>query len=192
MRIRLLHGHLGRHRAHRSRASAWNKDARFRRRAGRLVVALLVAAVGVAGAEAAFATWSAAGASTASGTTGTVVAVTLTAGLPAYILYPGGTSAVTLAAANSNDVALRLGSLSLDTTQGTGGFSVDGAHSGCGTAALSFTTQNNSGAGWTIPKKVAGVNGSLSITLPNALAMASSAANACQGATFTVFLTAGP
>jgi hypothetical protein len=56
---------------------------------------------------------------------------------------------------------------------------------------LSFTTQTNLGAGWTVPGKVGAVNGSLSITLTAALAMSTAAANACQGATFTVFLAAG-
>jgi hypothetical protein len=32
----------------------------------------------------------------------------------------------------------------------------------------------------------------VSVTLPNALAMSASAANACQGATFDVYLSAGP
>ena len=36
----------------------------------------------------------------------------------------------------------------------------------------------------------AAVDGSLAITLPTALAMSTSAANACQGATFTVYLVA--
>ena len=44
-------------------------------------------------------------------------------------------------------------------------------------------TQTNGGAGWTVPG-----SGVLSVTLTGALAMGSGAANACQGATFTVHL----
>ena len=60
---------------------------------------------------------------------------------------------------------------------------VDAAHPGCAVSTLGFTTQTNGGAGWT----VAG-HGSLPVTLAGALSMSASAANACQGATFTVYL----
>jgi hypothetical protein len=43
-----------------------------------------------------------------------------------------------------------------------------------------------------VPAKSGAVNGVLPITLTSALAMSLSAVNACQGATFTVYLTAGP
>jgi hypothetical protein len=96
-----------------------------------------------------------------------------------------------LTVANPNRSPVRIGSLSLNTSQGTGGFAVDAGHAGCSVAVLSFTTQTNLGTGWTVPGKVGAVNGSLSITLTAALAMSTAAANACQGATFTVFLAAG-
>jgi hypothetical protein len=76
---------------------------------------------------------------------------------------------------------------SLDTTQGTAGFAVDGAHAGCGLASLTFTTQTNGGAGWTIP-----AGGSSALSLANSLSMNANAANACQGASFTVYLKVGP
>jgi hypothetical protein len=73
--------------------------------------------------------------------------------------------------------------LALDTTQGTSGFAADAAHAACALAALSFATQSNGGAGWTVP------GGSVvALTLPNAISMSTNAANACQGATFTVYL----
>ena len=59
------------------------------------------------------------------------------------------------------------------------------AHSGCVLATLSFTTQTNGGAGWTVAGGQA-----LAVTLANALSMTTCAANACQGATFTVYLEA--
>ena len=87
---------------------------------------------------------------------------------------------------NPNPSAVQVGSLSLDTTQGTAGFAVDGAHAACGVVTLSFTTQTNGGAGWTIP-----ANGSSVLSLANSLSMSTDAANACQGASFTVYLKAG-
>ena len=43
-----------------------------------------------------------------------------------------------------------------------------------------------------VPKKVGAVDGTLSVTLTNALAMGIGAANACQGASVTIYLAAGP
>jgi len=68
----------------------------------------------------------------------------------------------------------------------TDGFAVDGTHASCGVSSLTFTAQTNGGAGWTVPG-----TSSLPVTLANSLAMNTSAASACQGATFTVYLRAG-
>ena len=130
--------------------------------------------------------WTSTGSGTATATTGSTQAVTLSQGLPAAALYPGGQAGVTLTVTNPNTAPVRVESLALDTAQGTGGFAVDGAHSGCGVGSLSFTTQTNGGSGWT----VAGGD-ALSITLASSLSMSLSAANTCQGAIFTVYLTAG-
>jgi hypothetical protein len=163
-----------------------------RRGLGRVLLMTLtvVAALAVTGVANAY--WRASGTGTGSGTAGTTVAVTLTPGAPTPGLYPGGATAVVLTVTNTNTSAVRLGTLSLDISQGTGGFAVDAGHSGCLVSALSFTTQTNGGAGWTVPAKVGAVNGTLAITLPNALAMTTTAANACQSATSTVYLVAGP
>jgi len=158
-----------------------------------LLVVMLVSAVVLAGAgSGAWAFWKSSGSGSGTGTTGTTGAITLSAGTPSAALFPGGSANVMLTVANPNRSPVRIGSLALDTTQGTGGFAVDAGHSGCSVAVLSFTTQTNGGAGWTVPGKVGAVNGSLSITLTAAVAMSAAAANACQGATFTVFLGAGP
>ena len=154
-----------------------------------LSISLAVPAVAIGGVATAY--WGGAGAGTGSGATGTTVAVTLSAGTPTEMLYPGAQTDVMLSVSNPNQSPVRIGSLSLATTQGTGGFAVDAGHSGCAVATLTFTTQTNSGAGWTLPAKIDGVNGTLPITLPGALAMGSGAADACQGATFTVYLAAG-
>jgi hypothetical protein len=157
-----------------------------------LLTAMVVLLVLPTGGTAAFAYWRAAGSGAGAGTTGTNVPVTLTAGTPTTDLYPGGPAEVTLTVSNPNVSPVRIGSLALDTTQGSAGFAVDAGHSGCGLTTLSFSTQNNGGAGWTVNAKVGAVNGTLDIALANGLSMSTGAANACQGAVFTVYLTVGP
>jgi len=155
-----------------------------------LVASLLVLTLGLAGA--AYALWNEAGSGTGTAATGTTIDVTLSPGTPTAGLYPGGQSDVELSVSNPNEFTVHIGSLALDTAQGTGGFAVDAGHSGCNVAALSFSSQTNGGDGWTIPAKVGAVNGSLPIALTNALTLSTSAVNACQGASATVYLDAGP
>ncbi len=157
-------------------------------RAVRGVIPLVVTvSVVLLAAGSATAYWAASGDGSGSGDTDTTSAVTLSPATPTAALFPGGQASVVLTITNPNVSSIRVGSLARDTGQGTSGFAVDGGHSGCDVAALSFTTQTNGGAGWT----VAG-SGNLSVTLTNALSMSTSAANACQGASFTVYLAAGP
>ena len=118
-------------------------------------------------------------------------AVTIASGTPSSPLYPGGTGSVAVEISNPNNFRVKINSLVLDTSQGTNGFDVDAVHSSCDTSVLGFTTQDNSSAGWFVPAKVGLTNGSLSLDLPNAISMGSSAANACQGASFTVYLKPG-
>jgi hypothetical protein len=160
-----------------------------RRRIGLIVVVTLGALIAAASA---LAYWRTAGAGTGSGATASVQTITLSPGTPTAALYPGGQSDVALTVDNPNAVTLKIGSLSLSAAQGTGGFAVDSGHATCATAALSFTTQTNGGAGWSVPPRVGSTDGSLSIDLGSAVAMSTSAAGACQGASFTVYLTAGP
>lgn len=146
--------------------------------------ALVVAIVGAG--SAAYSYWRGTGSGSGSGSTGTVAAVTLTSGTASAGLMPGGQVDVTLIVNNPNTAPVMVTSFGLDTAQGTGGYAVDASHVSCSLpAALTFTRQTN-GTGWSIPS-----NGSLSITLSNALGMTTTAANGCQGATFTVYLAAG-
>lgn len=157
-----------------------------------ILLAALLIVLGIPVGGIAWSYWTAGGSGTGSGVNGTLAALSLSPGSPAAGLYPGGSTDVVLTATNSNTSIVKIGSLLLDTTQGTAGFAVDGSHSGCSVAALGFTTQNNGGAGWSVPAKVGAVDGTLAITLTNALTMTTGAASACQGATFTVYLVAGP
>lgn len=153
--------------------------------------ALLVIGVALAllmiGTTVASAFWSGLGGGSGSSGTGTTQAVTLTPGAAAAQLYPGGQTAVSLTVTNPNPGSVRIGSLALDTNQGSAGLGVDGAHAGCGTSSLSFTTQTNGGAGWSLP-----AGGAVSLNLPASLSMNASGDNACQGASFTVYLKAAP
>jgi len=165
------------------------KGQRFR---GRLLLTCVLATFTCSLGGLAYAHWSASGSGAGSGTTGTNLAVTLSPGTPAANLYPGGSADVVLSVSNSNPSPVYIGSLALDTSQGTGGYDVDAGHPGCVVTTLSFTTQTNGGAGWTVPAKVGAVNGALPVTLSDALAMGADAANACQGASSTVYLAADP
>jgi hypothetical protein len=136
--------------------------------------------------------WTTGGGGNGSGTSGTSLAITLGPGTPTSQLYPDGRGDVAVAVSNPNSFRVHIGSLSLDASRGTAGFRVDAGHAACSTAPLSFTSQTNGGAGWTVPPKVGSTNGSLSLDLANAVAMTSSAANGCQGATFVVYLNEGP
>lgn len=155
-----------------------------------LLPVLAAASIVLGGAANAY--WSASGGGAGSGGTGTTVAVTLTPGAPVADLHPGRSSDVALTVSNPNRALVHLGSLALDTGGGTGGFSVDPAHAACSVAALSFTTQTNGGSGWTVPARVGTTDGTLAVVLTNALSMSLDAANACQGVSATIYLTAGP
>ena len=156
------------------------------RRRGLLFSALLpVFALATAGIALAYSTQSGSGSGAA--TTGTTQPLVLSPGTASNQLYPGGTSAVAVTVTNPNPGPVKAPSLALETTQGTGGFTVDGAHVACGVASLTFTTQTNGGAGWTIP-----ASGSSVLSLAGSLSMNTNALNACQGASFTVYLKVGP
>jgi hypothetical protein len=155
------------------------------------MVAVCVA-ITFAAASTALAYWTTTGGGGGSGTTGNTQAITLSPGTPTVPLYPGGQGDVAVTIDNPNAFRVHIGSLSLSTGQGTAGYRVDAGHAGCATSVLSFTTQTNAGAGWSVPPKVGSTDGSLSVDLASALTMSASAADACQGATFDVYLTAGP
>jgi hypothetical protein len=145
-----------------------------------LLTLVVLATIGVASAY-----WSGSGGGAGGADTGTAADVTLTPGTASAQLYPGGSALVTLSVSNPNEGPVHVGRLVLDTSQGTGGFAVDGGHAGCVLTTQSFTTQTNGGPGWDF---VSGSTGP--ITLNNSVSMSAAAANACQGATFTVYLDA--
>lgn len=155
-----------------------------------LTVIIVVSAIGAL-AGVAYSSWSAPGSGTGGAASGTTASVTLSPGRPTPGLYPGGSTDVALTVSNPNPAPVTVERLALDLSQGVGGFSVDAGHTDCGTAALSYRPQSNSGAGWSVPARVGGVDGVATVTLSGALEMSPDAASACQGATISVHLSAG-
>lgn len=154
---------------------------RFARRSE--VVATLVTLLAIATIGPASAYWRGMGGGAGSAGTGSTQPVTLSPATVSTQIYPGGQASVAVVVTNPNPGPVRVGSLSLDPSQGVGGFAVDGPHAACGVTTLSYTTQSNGGSGWSI----AGA-GSLTFTFPSALTMGSGASSSCQGASFTVYL----
>jgi hypothetical protein len=152
------------------------------RSAGALPVAVaFMAAAGGAGAY-----FGAGGSGHGAVSLGSAQPVTISAGVaPSGPLYPGGDGDVTASIANPNAGPVHVATLALDTGRGDGGF--DASRPGCDAGALGFAPQSNGGAGWDVP-----ANGTLDVALAGAVRMAATAADACQGATFTVYLRAAP
>lgn len=152
--------------------------------------AAVLVALGVASSAAGY--WSGPGSGSISETDGTIQTISVSPGTASGQLYPGAAEDVALSFSNPNPFAVQVGSVSLDTSTGTGGFVLDTSHASCNVSALAFTNQTNGGAGWSVPSRVGSRNGSLALDLPGALTMSSGATNACQGAIFTFYLTVSP
>jgi hypothetical protein len=158
----------------------------------RLLLVALVALVATGGA---LAYYTSTGAGSAAAQVGEAQAVTIAAAAPSASLYPGGSADVAVAITNPNVTTVHLPSLQLDTSQGDDGFAVDASHKAAGctvsVAGLGFAASDNGGSGFDVPAKSGSVDGELDTDLPGAISMSSAAADACQGATFTVYLKVG-
>ena len=156
-----------------------------RRRLLGLVVSLAI--VGLVAATAAGAYWTLRGSGAGSASIETVASVTVSPGTATTEGYPGASGDVAVSIANGNTFRAFVGSLVLDTSQGTNGSRSSGGGPGCDPAALSYTVQTNGGSGWFVP-----AGGSVDLDLANAVDLATSADSDCQGATFVVYLLAVP
>jgi hypothetical protein len=147
-----------------------------------LVAALAIAATAIGVAIAA---WTTGGSGSGQAQAGSAVAMTLSAGTPSGSLYPTASADVAATISNPNPYKVHVSSILL------GAVNVDAGHSSCNLGSVSVTpSQDNSGSGWDVPAKAGGVNGSLPVDLANAISMSNAANDSCQGATFTVALTA--
>jgi hypothetical protein len=149
---------------------------------------LLIAIAIVAGTTAgALAYWQGSGSGTATTVLANVRALSFAPGTSTASLHPGGEASVAIVVSNSNPEFIQIGSIILDP-DAPEPFFVDPAHGGCDVSTLSFVTQDNGGAGWRIPPSAGTSDGTLAIDMPGAMKMGIAAADACQGATFTVQL----
>lgn len=141
---------------------------------------------------AAFAYWISTGSGVGQEVVSSPQLLTISPGTLTSLLSPGGQADVAVTISNTNLTALHLGSLALATSQGSNGMAVGSAHTGCNTSALTYLTETNSGAAWTVPARKGPLNGTLLLDLAGAVTMGNGALNACQGASFTIYLSAGP
>jgi hypothetical protein len=148
-----------------------------------IAVAVLLIAGSVIGV--ALAAWTTGGSGSGQAQAGSAASMTISAGTPSSSLYPTASADIAATISNPNPYKVHVGSIAL------GAVTVDGGHSSCNTASVTVTSpQDNSGAGWDVPAKSGVVNGSLNVDLANAISMSNAANDSCQGATFTVALSA--
>jgi hypothetical protein len=144
------------------------------------VVVVAGAAIGIA-----IAAWTTGGTGSGQAQAGSAASMTISVGTPSSSLYPTGSADVAATISNPNPYKVHVSSIAL------GAVTVDAGHSGCNTSSVSVTSpQTNGVTGWDVPAKSGGVNGSLNVDLTNAISMDNTANDSCQGATFTVALTA--
>jgi hypothetical protein len=157
--------------------SRFGKKTRF--------LAATVVVLVVAGAATAY--WTTGGSGSASASVTNPDPVSIAPGSATGFLYPGTSADLAVSITNPNPFSVNLPSLVLDTGQGSGGFGVDGSHSGCTLSALSYATQSNGGAGWTVPANAT----NWPLDLANAVSLSTAAVTECQGASFKVYLAVG-
>jgi hypothetical protein len=147
---------------------------------GKKTAALVATVATVVAAGAAFAAWSTSTSGDASAKAATATALTLADASASTTgdLYPGGTGALKLKVANPNPFPVRV-------TAVTGNGAITSDTTGCNSTnhGVTFTDQT----GQTID--LAANAAAAVVTLAGAVQMSTSAANACQGATFTIPVT---
>lgn len=153
----------------------------MRRRRLTQLVLLLVALLALAAGAGAYLASTGSGSGTGGANVSLAPVTIAAASGDSQALLPTGTPSgdVKATITNPNSSSVHIGSLSLDASQGVGGFSANAA-----SCALSFARQTNGAGGWTIPAA-----GQITVDLTNSLTMATSAANSCQNQTFSVYLT---
>jgi hypothetical protein len=166
---------------------------RFARTRSRgLAIALAIVAV-FALASVAVGYWSGAGAGSTSTRLADPLPLTLSPGTPSDPFAPGDVAGISVVISNPNKFEAYTSRLTLDNDVAEP-FSVDSAHSGCivsvasGVLSLDPARTTNGGRGWTVPPRIGANDGTLVVHLTDALIMSNAAANACQGATFTIAL----
>jgi hypothetical protein len=149
---------------------------RVHKRVRRTVATAAALSAGAVGMTAAAAYFTSPGSGSGAATVSTItVNVSATAGTPSAPLYPGSTGDVTLKVDNPNDFAV-----TLKKVEGNGAITASGGKGSCGAADISFTDQTSLST--TLPANSTGNP----IDLLGAASMPLTAADGCQGATFTI------
>jgi hypothetical protein len=165
----------------------WKEDAHMTKprldRRGKVILSVAAAAAVLVNAGAAWAYWMVNGEGTGVAVAGTAVELTLTGKSDdSKPLYPGGTTNLTVTVTNQNDFPIKI------TSVAPGGKAVtaDAAHreAGCRTTGV-VVAQDVIPVSWEVPKNTIGV-----FTVPDGVRMTNSSDSACQGATFTIPVTA--
>jgi hypothetical protein len=120
------------------------------------------------------------GSGTATGNVTATRTVTISGGSSTETLLPSAsaTGDVVATVKNTSTSRLHINSLVLDTSRGTAGYSANAA--GC---AVSYATQSNGGAGWTVAP-----DATSAVDLTSSVTMGTGAPSTCQGQTFTIYL----
>lgn len=139
-----------------------------------IVAALTVAATAIGVAVAA---WTTGGSGSGQAQAGTAQNLTISAGAPSSSLFPSGSADVAATLNNPNPYPVHVSSI------GLGAVTVDAGHSGCNVSSVHVVSPQT--AGWNVP-----ASGSQGVDLANAVTMDNTSNDSCQGATFTVALTA--
>jgi len=145
-----------------------------KKRAGAIVGATVV---GLAGAGVAFAYWTSTGQGTGSAATGTVTLSASVTGVSG--LYPGASvpASVVLTNDNTSNTAMKIQSVTAGTT------SVSGGKGSCDPSVVTFTPTT------TLPTTTSTAPGA-DFTVDGNVTMTMAAADGCQGASFSIPLTA--
>ena len=124
----------------------------------------------------AFAAWNASGSGQATVQGKTAQALTVSNVAISDALYPSATSGVKVSVTNPNPYPVTVTSI-----EGNGAITVDSLHSDCAASNVSFTNQTLASG------VVLGANdGNATIETAGGVKMIANAADACQGATFTI------
>ena len=147
----------------------------LRKRSG--VLALLL--VALLGGGVAFAAWLTNGTGDLGGKAGDAAQFTVIATTPATgLLYPGGTGVLTGTVTNTNSYPVQVQSVSLGA--------ITTSNPLCASTNVSLPTPNVTGLTLVVPANSTGTV----LSLSNAIAMDTDAADECKNVTFTVALTA--
>ncbi|GGQ40463.1 hypothetical protein [Couchioplanes azureus] len=152
-------------------------------RRGKAILSAAAAAAVIVNAGAAWAYWRLGGAGTGVAVAGSAVELELQGRSDgSEPLYPGGSAGLTVTVTNRNDFPVRITSIS----PGRGRVTADPAHrdAGCLETGV-LVSADVLTVSWEVPKNTIGV-----FTVPGGLRMTNSSDTACQGATFTIPVTA--